>query len=91
MYRVTTLFADLEDNKHLYHAGDEYPRKGYKPNIERIEFLLSNRNLLGTPVIEQVNAAKKPETKEVAKNAKPAASEPVVAEEKPKKRTRTKK
>ena len=72
MYRVITLFADLEDNKHLYHAGDEYPRKGYKPSIERIEFLLSNRNLLGTPVIEQVTAAKEAkEAKEVAKNANP--------------------
>lgn len=27
-YRVIHDFIDLQDNRHLYRAGDKYPRKG---------------------------------------------------------------
>lgn len=93
MYRVIKSFADLEDSNHIYRIGDTYPRKGLDPTDERIEFLLSPRNLLGTPVIEQVKRARKAETKEVSKEEKPAMNEPVIVEEsvteaKPKRRGR---
>ena len=50
-YRVIKDFADLKDGKYIYHVGDEYPRHGVAPTKERIVFLLSNQNLLHTPVI----------------------------------------
>lgn len=94
-YKVIVQFADLEDNRHVYHVGDKYPREGLDPSDERIEFLLSPRNLLGKPVIEQVKRGRKAGTKEVSKEEIPAMNEPEieepVAEEKPKRRTRAKK
>lgn len=53
-YRVIKDFADLEDQNHRYTVGDEYPRCGLAPTKERILFLLSSRNLLHTPVIEEL-------------------------------------
>lgn len=53
-YRVIKDFADLKDGKYIYHVGDEYPRHGVAPTKERIVFLLSNQNLLHTPVIEEL-------------------------------------
>ena len=63
-YKVIVTFSDLEDNGHLYKAGDTYPRNGVSPTEDRVEFLSSNRNLIGKPVIEKVEEAK--EAKEVA-------------------------
>ena len=53
-YRVIKDFADLKDQNHRYTVGDEYPRSGLAPTKERIQFLLSNQNLLHTPVIEEL-------------------------------------
>lgn len=77
-YKVIVTFSDLEDNGHLYKAGDTYPRNGVSPTEDRVEFLSSNRNLIGKPVIEKVEEVK--EAKEVAKEAKPVMDVP----EKPK-------
>ena len=54
MYKVIHEFLDLEDSSYHYHVGDEYPRHGVAPTKERIVFLLSNQNLLHTPVIEEL-------------------------------------
>lgn len=67
LYKVIVAFSDLEDNGHLYHIGDDYPRVGIKPKSERVEFLRTNKNLLGRPVIKAVKEG----TKEVAIEAKP--------------------
>ncbi|ARA98612.1 hypothetical protein [Geobacillus thermodenitrificans] len=52
-YVVIKDFRDLQDNLHLYRAGDKYPRKG-RVKKERIEELMSDKNLAGEPLIAQV-------------------------------------
>ena len=54
MYKVIIEFADTLDNKHLYHAGDNYPREGCEPKNERISELSTDKNKLGKAVIEVV-------------------------------------
>lgn len=63
MYKVIADFTDLEDNKHLYTKGDVYPREGAQPSKARIDFLASNGNLMGKPVIEAVRERKSREKK----------------------------
>jgi hypothetical protein len=52
MYKVVYKFADLEDGKHIYNVGDEYPRKGAKASQKRLESLSGDKNQIGRPVIE---------------------------------------
>ena len=62
MYRVTTLFDDLQDKvptanglvSWRYFPGDTYPRKGAEPSAERIMELMSDRNAQGKPLIEEI-------------------------------------
>lgn len=57
-YIVLSEFADLQDNKHVYGIGDEYPRKGYSPTAERIAELSTGKNLLQKPLIQVVKEPK---------------------------------
>ena len=56
-YKVLNSFTDSEDvtasdNKNVYWAGKElYPRDGYKPTAERIEYLQGEKNAFKKPVI----------------------------------------
>lgn len=52
-YKVISDFIDKEDEMHLYVKGDPYPRKG-KASKERVEYLSSDKNKAGTPVIEAI-------------------------------------
>ena len=52
MYKVIITFADLQDEKHVYGIGDEYPRKGYSPSAERVDELSTGKNLLHKPLIQ---------------------------------------
>lgn len=71
MFRVIKKFADLDDKRYIYQVGDEYPREGYEPSEDRVEFLSSDQNKLGTPVIEFVQDVKEDSEKEpVAKKTK---------------------
>lgn len=63
MYKVIAKFADLEDKKHIYQIGDVYPREGSEPTEERIAFLASDQNKLGTPVIKLVPAKREKKEK----------------------------
>lgn len=65
MYRAKIDFADLLDGRHLYKAGDEYPRNGYTPDKERITALLGVSNRAGKSVIEEI-PGNKPKTPEKA-------------------------
>lgn len=58
-YRVIKFFFDLTDSAHEYHEGDSYPRKGLAVSDARIRELLSGKNRLRTPLIEEVKVAKK--------------------------------
>ena len=60
MYKVIKLFADLQDNNHVYKVGDEYPRKGLQVSEDRIAELAGSNNKQGTPLIaEEKPAAQK--------------------------------
>lgn len=75
-YKALSFFRDMQDNGHLYKAGDVYPRAGYEPDSERIKALASNNNKRGTAVIVEVVEPKPveegavPETKAVAKRGR---------------------
>ena len=50
-YIVLTRFADLQDGKHIYEAGDEYPRLGFDVTPERLAELAGSDNRVGRPLI----------------------------------------
>lgn len=52
MYKVIRAFTDLQDGKHVYSIGDEYPRKGYSPSSGRIDELSTAKNMLHNPLIQ---------------------------------------
>lgn len=58
MYKVVVRFADLRDNNYIYEVGDDYPRKGSEPTLERIRELASDKNKIGVPLIEEVEKPK---------------------------------
>lgn len=68
MFRAIVEFADLQDDKHLYHAGDEFPRNGVKVSAKRIDELKGNSNLARKPLIEEVKE-EKPTTSKRGKKA----------------------
>ena len=86
-YKVISTFVDLQDNKHLYTVGDEYPRAGYSPKKERVDELSSGKNLLQKPLIQMVEEPK-PVVQAVVEE--PDSVVEAVVEE-PKKRGRKKK
>lgn len=43
-YTVIKPFTDLQDNRHVYRAGDKYPRPGFSVSMERINALASSNN-----------------------------------------------
>ncbi|MED3716038.1 hypothetical protein P4518_01375 [Geobacillus thermodenitrificans] len=63
-YVVIKDFKDLQDRQHIYRVGDTYPRKGHKPSKKRIEELLSDKNLIGEPLIAEVDEPAVAETDE---------------------------
>lgn len=63
MYKVIKLFADLQDNNHVYNVGDEYPRKGLKVTDERVAELAGSNNKQGCPLIELIKEDKPAEQK----------------------------
>ena len=68
MWKVIRDFADLHDNKYVYHAGDIYPRHGAELSIdaERYTELSTNKNRRKAPVIEYVPEALKKPSEEVS-------------------------
>ena len=53
---VLTRFADLQDGKHVYEAGDTYPRPGLEVSPERIAELAGSDNRTGSPLIVDIDA-----------------------------------
>lgn len=56
IYVVLTRFADLRDENHIYEAGDTYPRPGLDVSPDRLAELAGRNNLVGKPLIADVNA-----------------------------------
>ena len=65
MYKVVIDFTDLQDDNHVYLAGDDYPRKGAEPSQKRIKELSSDNNKRGVALIEAVERAQKAEIQPV--------------------------
>ena len=66
MYVTVVRFKDLQDDKHLYRVGDEYPRSGLSVSDERLLELSTNKNRRGVPLIEeQKKSNKEKETAEI--------------------------
>lgn len=66
MWRVIRDFYDLKDGNHFYSVGDTFPHAGKAVSTERLAFLASDKNLLKSPVIEEIpekvkKSRKKPE------------------------------
>lgn len=80
-YKVIETFADLQDGKHVYGIGDEYPRKGYSPTAERVDELATGKNLLHKPLIQKVE-----EPEPVVEEQKVEEPEEKQEEEKPKRK-----
>lgn len=57
-YEVVKDFTDLQDDNHVYHKGDKYPRKG-KAKKERIEELSTDKNERGEVLIKEVEEGDK--------------------------------
>lgn len=57
-YKVVKDFTDLKDNRHVYIAGDIYPRDGVAVNDERVAELASTNNKRGEVLIKAVETAK---------------------------------
>ena len=88
MYKVIKFFTDLQDDRHAYNVGDEFPREGVEVSAKRLKELSTDKNKRGVALIEEVKEEPLPFTEEEPKE------EPVVEEkpvEKPKaKRSRKK-
>ena len=71
-YKVLVRFADLQDNKRLYLAGEIFPRDGLTVTAARLVELSGSNNLAGYPLIEKVADADEPnaETKVPRKRVK---------------------
>lgn len=54
-YVVIKDFKDLQDDNHIYRAGDKYPHKG-RGKKERIEELAGSENKRGEPLIKEVES-----------------------------------
>ena len=67
-YRVIRLFADSQDNNHIYQVGDVYPRPDLVVSDARLSQLVSNGNSTHTQLIEWENdepVAKIPQDNEI--------------------------
>ena len=54
MFKVVKRFYDLKDNNHAYYEGDIYPHNKASVSEKRIAELLSNKNKMGIPLIEEI-------------------------------------
>lgn len=87
MYKALTTFADLKDNKHLYHEGDTYPRDGVSVSEARLQELSTNKNATRKPLIVKVEEPQKKVKVETPSEEAEVKNEEVKA--KPKKATTT--
>lgn len=53
-YYTTKAIRDLEDNKHYYDKGEEFPRKGFKPSQERLDDLTKRGYLVKEEKLEDL-------------------------------------
>lgn len=94
-YVVVKDFSDIQDDLHVYHAGDTFPRMGLEVSEERVAELASKDNKRGEILIEAMNAeqegSQEPEIRSVSDETE--VFDEIIAKEKksPKKRNKKEK
>ncbi len=58
-YTVIESFADLQDNNHVYHPGDKFPRDGMEVTAARLSELSGTGNRVGKQLIKAEIVKKK--------------------------------
>lgn len=58
-YIVIEDFFDLQDGRHLYHAGDSFPRAGMDADAARLDELAGSNNAMRRPLIRAIDAPKR--------------------------------
>lgn len=87
MYKALTTFADLQDNKYIYHEGDIYPRDGVFVSDARLKELSTNNNATGRALIVK---ADEPKATAKATPTEETKAEDAEVKTKPKKSTASK-
>lgn len=81
-YKVIKDFTDLQDNNHIYRAGDKFPRDGADVAQDRLEELASKRNKRKEALIEEEHKIPEPtEAEFAAEPTNPELHEAVEVEE----------
>ncbi len=63
MYKVLKAFTDDMDGRHVYNAGDTYPRpEATEPSEERIAYLQGSENKFRRPLIQEMGKGKRKKT-----------------------------
>lgn len=94
-YIVVKDFSDIQDDRHVYHAGDIFPRMGLEVSEERVAELASRDNRRGEILIKAIDAerggSQEPEIRPVSDETE--VFDEIIAEEKksPKKRKKKEK
>jgi len=73
-YIVLERFADLQDNKYTYDAGDVFPRVGLVVSDDRLKTLLSDENGANRPLIKEI-VDDTPKTRQIDAERVPEVSE----------------
>lgn len=76
IYKVVKAFSDLQDDRHVYNAGDTFPREGVDVSEDRLKELSSTSNRLGIPLIK----AEKPAEEKPSEEAVPVEEEAMPVE-----------
>lgn len=69
-FRAVVDFADLEDNRRPYRAGETYPRDGLTVSEERLAALSGSDNRAGKPLIAAEHDAGTPVSKPAKRRVK---------------------
>lgn len=83
-YEVIRYFRDAQDNGHVYHEGERYPRDGHTVSDVRLKDLLSGNNFQQVPLIKRVDTVAHYENKVVKEDIPVAEPLEKVALEEPK-------
>ena len=90
-YIVVKDFSDIQDDRHVYHAGDAFPRMGLEVGEERVAELASKDNKRGEILIAEQEGSQEPEIRSVSDETE--VFDEIIAKEKksPKKRNKKEK
>lgn len=90
-YIVVKDFSDIQDDRHVYHAGDTFPRMGLEVSKERVAELASKDNKRGEILIAEQEGSQEPEIRSVSDETE--VFDEIIAKEKksPKKRNKKEK